>query len=94
MKTHPVLLAITILAVACLTLNDAHAQEFLKFSDNWVATDALGRTLPQHAEAGDRKSEKFVGVFYFVWVGNHSQQVYDISKILQQQDESKRKWGA
>ena len=50
MKTHPVLLAITILAVACLTLNDAHAQEFLKFSDNWVATDALGRTLPQHAE--------------------------------------------
>jgi len=59
-------------------------------SDHWVATDALGRTLPCHSETGDRRPGKYVGVFYFVWVGNHTQKVYDISKILKESD---RKWG-
>jgi hypothetical protein len=65
----------------------------LTVSDNWVATDALGRTLPNHAEVGGRRSQKVVGVFYFVWVGNHTQKVYDITEILKEPDESKRKWG-
>lgn len=62
-------------------------------SDHWVATDAIERTLPQYNETGSRRPEKIVGVFYFVWVGNHTQKVYDNSKILLEKKESARKWG-
>ncbi len=68
------------------------AGEAKNITDNWMATDALGRKLPTHAEVGERRPGKQVGAFYFVWNGNHTQKVYDISKILQQ-PESERKWG-
>jgi len=62
-------------------------------SDSWVATDALGRTLPTYAETGDEKADKVVGIFYFVWHGFHTQKVYDVTEILKETDESKRQWG-
>ncbi len=61
-------------------------------SDNWVATDALGRKLPIRVKTRARRDGKIVGVFYFVWVGNHAQKVYDISKILKE-SEAKQQWG-
>jgi len=36
------------------------------FSDAWVATDALGRALPGYEEVGPRRSDRFVGIFYFI----------------------------
>lgn len=62
------------------------------YSDHWVATDALGRSLPQHKDTGPPRQGKYVGIFYFLWNGNHSQKVYDISKILRQ-PEGQRAWG-
>jgi hypothetical protein len=53
------------------------------FSDTWVATDALGRSLPSCAEAGLPRKHRAVGVFYFLWhyppggIGP-----FDISQIL------------
>ncbi len=35
--------------------------------DTWTATDGLGRVLPTNAEAGDPKSDKYVGLFYWTW---------------------------
>lgn len=35
-------------------------------ADTWVATDALGRTLPGYAECGPRKTNRTVAMFYFV----------------------------
>ena len=35
--------------------------------DSWAAVDSLGRTLPSYEEVGERDSEKFVGMFYWVW---------------------------
>ncbi len=58
----------------------------------WVATDALGRTLPGYAEVGDIRPDKRVGMFYYVWVGNHTPRVYNISEILKQ-DPADRSWG-
>lgn len=58
----------------------------------WVATDALGRRLPDYAEVGDIRPDKRVGMFYYVWVGNHTPQVYNISEILKQ-DPAHRRWG-
>ena len=40
--------------------------------DTWVATDALGRTLPTNAEAGDPKQDKYVGMFYWTWHVEHA----------------------
>jgi hypothetical protein len=37
------------------------------YADTWVATDALGRTMPGPAEAGDPKQDKWVGIFYWTW---------------------------
>ncbi len=52
-------------------------------SDTWVATDALGRTLPTSDEVGVPRANKTVGVFYFLWLGRHGEQgPFDISKIL------------
>jgi len=54
------------------------------YIDNWVATDALGRTLPTYAEAGAKKTNKVVGVFYYTWLGAHGDKVWSIPDILKQ----------
>jgi autotransporter-associated beta strand protein len=35
--------------------------------DTWVATDALGRTLPGNAECGNPRPNRTIGAFYFLW---------------------------
>ncbi len=51
--------------------------------DTWVATDALGRSLPTGAEVGPPRPEKQVAIFYFLWLGRHgSAGPFDISKVL------------
>jgi hypothetical protein len=90
MRIHTTLLSLLALWNVAGT-SSLYGEDLRGSSDHWVATDALGRTLPDHRETGGRKAGKFVGVFYFVWVGNHTQKVYDISKILK--EESGPKWG-
>lgn len=51
----------------------------------WPATDALGRSLPLSEEVGRPKPDRFVGIFYFLWNGQHdaSQEgPFDVSKIM------------
>ncbi len=52
------------------------------YTDDWVATDALGRTLPTYDEVGDTRDEKYIGVFYYIWEGFHGNTVYSIPEIL------------
>lgn len=52
------------------------------FSDTWVATDGLGRSLPSFEEVGGVKANRTVGIFYFLWLGSHSKDLYDITQIL------------
>lgn len=42
-------------------------------SDSWVAVDALGRPLPGYGEVGALESHRMVGIFYFLWLSQHSQ---------------------
>lgn len=39
------------------------------FADTWTATDGLGRTVPGHEQVGPPRDGKFVGMFYFLWLG-------------------------
>ncbi len=52
--------------------------------DTWTAVDGLGRTLPSYEEAGEKKQEKFVGLFYWTWHYHHSQNrpARNISQML------------
>jgi hypothetical protein len=59
------------------------------FADTWVATDALGRTMPDISEAGPVKKDRrrVVGIFYITWHSDglanlKSPYAADVSKIL------------
>ena len=62
------------------------------FTDHWVGTDALGRSLPLVGETGTRREDKLVGVFYYIWMGTHGQQVKDITELLKK-PKAERDWG-
>ena len=53
------------------------------FPDAWPATDGLGRSVSTNEKVGPPRKDKFVGIFYFLWLGAHGRGgPYDISKIL------------
>ncbi len=52
-------------------------------ADTWTATDALGRSLPGYKECGPPRKDRFVGIFYFTWLGEHSTSgPWNLSDIL------------
>ncbi len=68
-------------------------------SDQWAATDALGRELPNAQQTGPPRKNKWVGVFYFLWLGEHGDAgPFDISDILRRDKDAPNKpnsslWG-
>jgi hypothetical protein len=69
------------------------------YSDTWVATDALDRALPTAAEVGPPRPDRFVGIFYFLWLGAHvNGGPWDVTRILAQDPDAMQKpdsplWG-
>jgi hypothetical protein len=69
------------------------------FSDTWVGTDSLGRSLPAWHEVGPPRADRTVGLFYFLWHGAHIQGgPYDVTRILAQDPDAMLKpnsplWG-
>lgn len=62
-------------------------------SDTWVATDALGRTLPGYDECGPAREDRTVGLFYFLWLGQHGTRgPFDITQLLKA-DPKDPAWG-
>jgi len=49
------------------TIDNSYAVDLM--SDTWVATDALGRTMPDRSEVGPVKHDqrRVVGIFYITW---------------------------
>ncbi len=65
------------------------------FSDTWAATDGLGRALPGAREVGAPRADRTVGIFYFLWLGEHIQGgPYDVSRILARDPEAMKKPGS
>jgi len=69
------------------------------FSDTWVATDALGRVVRTYPAVSAPRSDRTMGLFYFLWHGEHIQGgPYDVTRILGQDPEAMLKpesplWG-
>jgi len=63
------------------------------YSDTWVATDALGRQLAEYEQCGPVREGKTVGIFYFLWLGQHGTGgPYDITRLLEANPDDP-KWG-
>ncbi len=45
----------------------SYYQSWDTYSDSWVATDELGRTVPAFEQVGPEKNNRFVGVHYLLW---------------------------
>ena len=66
-----------------LTISKSTSKIRDTLSDVWPATDALGRALPLHPEAGERRTDKFAGIFYFNWHATFpNTTVYDNAKLI------------
>jgi hypothetical protein len=66
----------------CASENPTSAPRWDTYSDTWTATDALGRRLPDYAEAGPPRKNRFVGIFYFLWLGMDVRGgPYDVTKL-------------
>jgi len=51
--------------------------------DTWAATDGYNRTMPGYAECGGPASGRYVGIFYFLWLGQHETDgPYNITELL------------
>jgi hypothetical protein len=84
--------------LAALAGGAAHAQGEL-LADTWAATDALGRSLPVAEQVGAPRTNRTVGIFYFLWHQTWSKYgPYDVSRILAADPDARQKpdtagWG-
>ena len=73
-----------VLIFVSVSFADSNALSWDTFSDTWVATDQLGRTLPTAEQAGGPRPGKIVAMFYFLSLDNARSRVWDNSKLLAQ----------
>lgn len=72
---------------ALLALNLQAQTPYDTFCGSWVCNDALGRPL---AQAGDKdvpaspQKDALVGMFYYLWQGQHGAEVKDNTRLLQE----------
>ncbi len=59
--------------------------ENYEVTSNLCGIDGLDRKVPHPGEVREERLDRFVGLFYFLWLGQHStDEAYDITKILDQ----------
>ena len=62
-------------------------------SDTWVATDAIGRSLPLGDTVRSPQEDRFVAIFYFLWMGHHgSYGPYDMT-VIREGNPDDPQWG-
>ena len=63
----------------------------------WPATDALGRVLPMAEETGAPRPDRFAGIFYFLWEGQHDptdKQPFVVTDILRRYPDALKNAGS
>ncbi len=79
-KTKPIKIVIAIL---CMVISTGNLIAQPVNSDQWVATDALGRKLSEYNQAGKEKKDKFVAMFYWTWHQGNDDTTYHIKNITE-----------
>ncbi len=60
-----------------------HSQNQHVNSNQWTATDGLGRKLPDATETGTPKKDKFVAIFYWTWHQGDDDTTYQVKNITE-----------
>ncbi len=87
--------AVSVFGCSCTQGSQTAAEDSCEYRDiypdTWVATDALGRTMPSYEEVGPVKNDqrRVVGIFYITWhtqglANLKSPYTADVTKILEQ----------
>ncbi len=74
-------LGIAIVFFITLGMNRSDGQSV--FSDQWSATDALGRKVREYKEAGEKRKDKFVAMFYWTWHQGDDDTTYQVKNITE-----------
>ncbi len=73
----------------------AQSEIYDTYSDTWVCMDGLGRNVAYAGNGVERMSidtTVSVGMFYYIWHGQHGAEIKDITKLLKD-DTDNPKWG-
>ncbi|SEN76646.1 hypothetical protein SAMN05216436_12169 [bacterium A37T11] len=71
------------------------AQEPIVNSDQWSATDALGRKITEYPAAGPRKKDKYIAMFYWTWHQGDDDTTYQVknnTEIIRQYPEAMKNY--
>ena len=74
MKKINFIIILTFLLYGVAFLNAQNTSKQLvsnQFADTWSGSDDLNRELSLNKDTGELKNNKFVGIFYFTWLGAH-----------------------
>lgn len=81
------LLKLSIVLFTLFVNHTDYSQERDTYSDTWVATDGLGRSLPTNESVGGPRENKTLGIFYYLWHLHYDDSnaygPWDITKILE-----------
>ncbi len=72
-----------VIAILCMVISTGNLIAQPVNSDQWVATDALGRKLSEYNQAGKEKKDKFVAMFYWTWHQGNDDTTYHIKNITE-----------
>jgi len=81
MKNQNLLKTIAATVAICFGMGQSKAQPVV--SDQWAATDALGRKVREYHDAGDKKKDKFVAIFYWTWHQGEDDKSYPVKNITE-----------
>jgi len=71
----------TVVLFVCFGAGKLVAQQTV--SDQWAATDALGRKVREYRESGNKKKDKFVAIFYWTWHQGDDDTTYQVKNITE-----------
>lgn len=81
----------TLIVCFLMTAGLSAQSNLVNYSTGLPATDALGRKLPTEKEVGASKKDKYVGIFYWTWHTQQSQNSeapYNVPEILMEKPEA------
>ena len=79
MKKRNLFKSIAAFAIIVFCTENVTAQ--LVSSDQWAATDALGRKVSDYNDAGEKREDKVIAMFYWTWHQGDDDTTYGVKTV-------------
>ena len=76
--------------------SERYTNRVTEYSLSYGGTDALNRKVGLEGDVRPKQNDKYVGVFYFLWIGANGLNLYDNTKIMSQYSDAmynENRWG-